>query len=53
VNRGDVAAAIISLAEDETSREALGSRAREYAVNIHDSTRVAKRCLDLYESLMR
>jgi len=53
VNRTDVAAAIVSLAEDETSRKALGARAREYVVGIHDSTRVARRCLELYESLMR
>jgi hypothetical protein len=53
VNRGDVAAAVISLAEDETSREELGSRARRYAVDVHDSTKVARRCLELYESLMR
>jgi len=53
VDRTDVPAAIVSLAEDETSRKALGARAREYAVDIHDSTRVARRCLELYESLMR
>jgi hypothetical protein len=53
VDRTDVAAAIVSLAEDETSRKALGARAREYAVDIHDSTRVARRCLEFYESLMR
>ncbi len=53
VDRTDVAAAIVSLAEDENSRRALGARAREYAVDIHDSTKVARRCLELYESLMR
>jgi hypothetical protein len=53
VDRTDVAAAIVSLAEDTTLREALGERARKYAVDVHDSTKVAGRCLEFYESLMR
>jgi hypothetical protein len=52
VDRADVTETIVSLAQDKTLREGLGARAREYAVEVHDSTRVARRCLELYERLM-
>jgi hypothetical protein len=53
VDRTGVTAAIVSLVENETLREALGAKAREFTVDVHDSKKVARRCLNLYESIMR
>lgn len=52
VDRTGVTEAIISLVGDKSLREALGIRAREYVTEVHDSIKVAKRCLATYESIM-
>jgi len=44
---------IISLAEDEHLRISLGRKAREYALKVHDSTRVAQICLEQYRKLKK
>jgi hypothetical protein len=50
-DREGVTETIIKLVEDERFREFLGEKAREYVVEVHDSTKVALKCLEKYKGL--
>ena len=47
----EVPEALLSLAQDEGLRRELGEKARKYALEVHDSMKVARRCKEQYESL--
>jgi len=50
-DREGITDTIIKLVEDERLRKFLGEKAREFVVEVHDSTKVALKCLKKYEEI--